>query len=177
MIKQMKDRSPTKLEQRLMERYPETDTFLWHNENPKGHISDDCVIRAIAGASGKSWYEVFDELNIVRRETARVDKTAIKKYLAQEGWSIRKQPRKADGTKYTGSEFCKWLSVNYPNGELGRIIADIGGHHIVFICPTEHGDGINCRYKVLDTWNSTGRCVGSWWTKSYVKLTPVARRD
>ena len=167
-------RSPTKQEQRLMGRYPETDTFLWHNENPKGHISDDCVIRAIAGASGKDWYEVFDELNAVRRATARVDKTAIKKYLAQEGWSIRKQPRKSNGTKYTGAEFCKWLSVNYPSGELGRIIADIGGHHIVCICPVEHGRGSNCPYKVFDTWDSTGGCIGMWWTKGAVKHMPKA---
>ena len=171
-----KDRSPTKQEQRLMRRYPETDTFLWHNVNPKGHITDDCLMRAIAGASGMSWYDVFDGLRAVMRATARVDKTALRKYLTQEGWTIRKQPRKDDGTKYTGAQFCKWLSINYPNGELGNIIADIGGHHIVCIMPTEHGDGIKCRYKVIDTWNSTGRCIGSWWTHGRVDLSPFNRR-
>ena len=155
-----------------MGRYPETDTFLWHNENPRGRITDDCIMRAIAAASGKSWYHIFDDLNILKRYEARDDKLVMKKYLAEAGWTIRKQPRKDDGTKYTGADFCKWLFANYPNGELGSVIADIGGYHIVCIKPTEHGDGINCHYKVLDTWDSAGKCIGNWWTHGKVDLSP-----
>lgn len=33
---------------------PETSTFHFHNENPKGRRTGDCVIRAIARATGDS---------------------------------------------------------------------------------------------------------------------------
>lgn len=33
--------------------------FLWINVNPNGNKVNDCVVRAIAYASGKSWHEVF----------------------------------------------------------------------------------------------------------------------
>ena len=72
-------------------------------------------------------------------------------YLAKLGWVKMKQPRKADGTKYTGKEFCE---------EIARMnetyIAHIGGHHIVCIK--------NC--KVWDIWNSTDGKIGNYWVKT-----------
>jgi hypothetical protein len=85
--------------------------------------------------------------------------------LEKKGFIKQNQPRKSNNTKYTGKEFCNWLSINYPNGEIGNIVANIGGHHIVCIKPTYHGDGFNCRYKILDTWNSSDGCIGNYWIK------------
>jgi len=155
----------TKQEERLAAKYPETDTFLWHNENPKGHITGDCLFRAAAGATGLKWTEVVDAVCERMKKDARDADFSMAKWLEGSGWTRHKQPRRDDGSKYTGEQWCKWLSVNYPNGELGSIIANIGGHHIVCIKPTNHGDGMNCRYKVLDIWNSTGKCIGIWWAK------------
>ena len=42
--------------------------WVYANPNPKGKVEPDCVIRAISIATGKTWYEVYDELCEVGRE-------------------------------------------------------------------------------------------------------------
>ena len=149
------------------DKYPETDTFLYYNANPKNRITGDCWLRAISTGLEEDYNEVLMEMVQVHIDTGyemSCDK-AVDRYLESKGWVKHKQPRKDDNTKYTGSEWCKWLSVNFPKGETGNIICNIGGHHMVAIKPTNHGDGINSRYKVLDIWDSTYRCIGNYWTK------------
>ena len=41
--------------------------YVVMNNNPKRKKTSDCVIRSIAYALDKSWYEVFDELVIIAR--------------------------------------------------------------------------------------------------------------
>lgn len=154
----------TKQEERRMQKYPETDTFRWCNLNPKGHITGDCTIRALAGGMEKTWNEAHDGLRQIEKRYALCDISAIGKYLESEGWVKHKQPRKADGSKYTGAQFARWLSVNYPHGEAGNVICSVA-NHMFFIKATNHGDGINCRYKVHDHWDSTDKCIGNYWTK------------
>ena len=152
----------------MIEKIPtETETFMFHNENPKGHRTGDCVIRAIAAAEGKTWDEVFTslcELALKYKEMPN-DKKVYSRYLEAQGWKKYKQPRKDDNTKYTGSQWCIKMSVVNPDGAAGNVIAHIGGHHIVCIKPTNHGDGINCRYKICDTWDSSRGCIGNYWIK------------
>lgn len=145
----------------------DTDTFHFYNVNPKGKITGDCVIRAIATATGMTWEETLMGLvEMALKHKLSVQATEnYDKYLQSLGWVKQKQPRKEDNTKFTGSEFCVQLSVNDKDGKKGNIIAHLGGHHIVCIRPTNSGDGINCRYKVHDTWNSTGGCIGNYWVK------------
>lgn len=77
----------TKQEERKMQKYPETDTFIWGNENPKGHITNDCVIRAIAGATGLPWDVVLEGIHSFEKKLARRnDNHVIGKYLEAEGW-------------------------------------------------------------------------------------------
>ena len=90
------------------------------------------------------------------------DDNLYKKYLKDNGWIMLKQPRKIDNTKYTGAEFCQELQegcrFNYDDmivDEYSRIIAHIGGHHIVTII-----DG-----RIYDTWNSSDGCIGNIWVK------------
>lgn len=46
-----------------------TPTFTYTNPHPKGiRTVGDCVYRAIAIATGKSWLEVYDELTTLGRE-------------------------------------------------------------------------------------------------------------
>ena len=78
-----------------------------------------------------------------------------------------KQPRKRDGTKFTGKEFCEYLQrylddpgvygvMDDEGIEISRnIVANIGGNHVVAI-----KDG-----KVWDIWNSTRGCIGNYWVK------------
>lgn len=131
------------------QKYPDTETFHYHNENPKGRITGDCTFRAIAKATGKRWAEVVMDMAELSVKTGYAinDKKGIERYMASLGWVKHAQPRKADNTKYTGKEFCKEFS--------GTCVAMIGGHHIVAI------DG----GKAHDIWDCTNKCIGNYWTK------------
>ena len=139
------------------QKYQDTRTFHFNNANPKNKITGDCVIRAICTAMDKPYEEVYKELFEFSLKCGYIlnDKNCYEKYLAAQGWVKHKQPRKDDNTKYTGKEFCKdaqdW-TFNLPS----RMIAHIGGHHIVAIV-----DG-----KVNDIWDSTNKCIGNYWTKA-----------
>ena len=163
------ERKLTKQEERLRLKYPETETFLWHNENPKGHITGDCTVRAIAGATEQSWCAVLDGLHATYRDTSDMDMKAVNKYLESCGWLKHKQPRHSNGKKFTGAELARWFSANFPDGEAGNVICSVA-NHMMCLKPTFHGDGINCRYKVIDIWNSSGKTIGNYWLRRGVVL-------
>lgn len=146
------------------EKYPDTETFRYYNANPKNRITGDCTFRAIATAMEKSWNDVVMEMAEMSCRTGYAinDEKGIKKYLEEQGWKKMKQPRKADGTKYTGKEFCEALQDGCASVDAGiapslcaRYVANIGGHHIVAIV----------NGKVWDTWDSTRKCIGNYWVK------------
>jgi len=147
---------------RREDKYKDTEWFTYFNANPHNRKSGDCVIRAIAYALGQSWEQTVQELTEISLRTGYVlnDKKCYEKYL--DGKAIKyKQPRKDDGTKYTGVEFCKLQQLgdmvheDYADGvTIGkRIIAHIGGHHLVAIV----------NGKVFDIWDSTAGCIGNYW--------------
>ena len=144
-----------------------TETFMFYNRNPKNRNTTDCVIRAISTALDKDYNETLMEMAELSCKTGYMlnDKKGIERYLASKGWVKHKQPRKSDNTKYTGKEWCEYISAFDPYAYSGNIVANIGGHHLVAIKPTFSGDGFNCRYKVHDTWDSTYKCVGNYWVK------------
>lgn len=134
----------------------DTADFRYHNANPKGRRTGDCVLRAIATSTGKSWDEVLDGLvEIAHKHKVMVNDTpCYDRYLQSLGYSKMNQPRKTDNTKYTGHDFDEYLSGQ---GRLFGydIVAHIGGHHIVAIV-----DGT-----IYDTWNSTGGSIGNYWIR------------
>lgn len=143
----------------------ETSAFRFYNANPKDRRTGDCVIRAIAGATGKSWDEVLTDLTklAIKYKVMPNDKACYGRYLESLGWTKRTQPRKGDNTKYTGSEWCEKLTSYHKKGYDNvpkNIIAHIGCHHIVCIKMTEQGE-----FKVHDIWNSSRDCIGVYWTK------------
>lgn len=141
------------------EKYPETSTFHYYNANPKNRITGDCRIRAIATACEVPYNQVVIDLAKIQCETG-YDQTAnqgISILMKQYGWVKMKQPRKANNTKYTGDEWCKWLNENDNRNE--RIFCNIGGNHEVCIVKT------NNKFKVWDIWNSTDGCIGNYWVK------------
>ena len=151
------------------EKYPDTRTFKFYNANPKGRMTCDCVVRAICTAMDRPYNDVLKEMFEVSIETGYeyTDKKCIEKYLESKGWTKYKQPRKGDNTKYTGKEFCDWIQEDINHDEfcgydmsyLKRIIANIGGNHIVAIV----------NGKVNDIWDSTGGCIGNYWVKGNKK--------
>ena len=142
------------------EKYKDTTTFHFYNANPKGKYTSDCVIRAISTATGIDYKSVVMEMAELQCETGYDDGDVklYDRYLNSKGWRKHKQPRKANNTKYTGREWCEWLTaLEWMVADV--IVANIGGGHTVSIM--KH-DG---RYKVFDTWDSTDGCIGNYWTK------------
>lgn len=142
------------------QKYLETSTFHYHNANPKNRITTDCVIRAISTATEIPYNQVVMELAALQCKTGYDDGDSklYDKYLQSKGFIKHKQPRKDDNTKYTGKQWCRHLqdSYDYVIGNLKPMVAHIGGGHMVAII-----DG-----KVYDTWDSTGGCIGNYWTKA-----------
>lgn len=63
---------------------------MWvnHNENPKKRKASDCVIRAIATATGRSWDEVFMGLSELAFKEKRIlnEKATYTKFLTNIGF-------------------------------------------------------------------------------------------
>ena len=139
------------------EKYPDTQTFHFHNANPKNRITTDCVIRAISTATEIPYTQVVMEMAKMQCETGYDDgdKKLIDKYLQSKGWVKHDQPRKWDNTKFTGEQWCRELWQYYRSPKYTRIVANIGGGHTVAIIG----------YKVWDIWDSTDGCIGNYWTK------------
>lgn len=141
-------------------KYPDTKTFHYHNANPKGRITGDCRIRAITMATGIPYNDVVMELAKIQIETGydQCANQGIAIFMKRIGWVKQKQPKKADGTKYTGKEFCKVQQKGISENDIvisSKIFANIGSHHEVAIV----------NGKVWDIWNSTDGCIGNYWTK------------
>ena len=146
------------------QKYPNTKTFRFFNANPKNRITGDCRIRAICTATKTDYNKVVMDLARIQCETGydQVSNQGIDILLKEYGWEKQKQPRKANGTKYTGEQFCKLL--NKEKSSLGGIVANIGGHHVVAIMPTDPLDDKE-NWKVFDIWDSTEGCIGNYWIK------------
>lgn len=144
---------------------PNTKTFRFFNANPKGRLTGDCVIRAISIATKKDYNEVVMGLAETMCETGYDMQCpeGFDRYLAKLGWTKQKQPRKDNGKKYTGEEFCNLLN-KYGWWNCDGIIANIGGNHTVAIMPTDKNDPKE-NWKVFDTWNSTQGSIGNYWIK------------
>ena len=91
------------------QKYPSTSTFRFYNANPKNRFGGDCVVRAICTALRQSWEQTIREMTKLGIKHGYVlnDQSLFPKYLESKGWKKMKQPRKDDGTKYTGKEFCE----------------------------------------------------------------------
>ena len=151
------------------EKYPETKTFHFYNANPKKRYTGDCRIRALSVATGIDYNIIVMMCAVIQIETG-YDQCAhqgISILMDRLGWVKMPQPRKKNGKKYTGVEFCKvqqkWLHDTANHGNewddgiviSPKIFCNIGGHHEAAII-----DG-----KIWDTWDSTRGCVGNYWYK------------
>lgn len=123
--------------------------FTYHNENPKNSKSSgDCVIRAIAFATGNGWDKTYSDLCALglKMKAMPNDNKVYRKYLEQLGYKQLPQPRKANNTKYTVTEFTRL------QGRKGTYIISVANHL------TAVKDG-----KIIDTWDCGGNCVGNYW--------------
>ena len=123
--------------------------FHYYNENPKDRKTDDCVIRAIATATGQTWDDTLVGLtNCALKHKYMIHCPELYgKYLEELGFHKEKQPRKRDNKRYKACEFVK-------NFE-GTAVANLGQGHVACI-----KDG-----QVWDIWDSSHEIVGNYWTK------------
>ena len=131
-------------------KYPDTSVFKFYNANPKGRITGDCVYRAVSTGLDADYNVTVMEMAELHCKTGycATDSKGIDLYLQRKGLVKHKQPRKSDGTKYTGKEFCEKIA------EKGkRYVCNIGGHHVVAVVDK----------KIYDIWNSSGKTIGNYW--------------
>ena len=142
------------------EKYKDTKWFHYYNANPKNRITGDCVVRALSVGTGIPYWDVLKGLYEMSVKTGyMVDDTKnYDKWLKTVGFVKCGQPKKPDGTKYTGKEFCDCCAA-YSSRFDGNVIANIGGHHVVAFVEE---DG---RYRDYDIWDSTDGCIGNYWVR------------
>ena len=128
--------------------------FIIKNVNPKQKKACDCVIRAIALAENKDWYEVYDGLYEIGRKKCDIlnSKKVYEAYLKQNGWIKQKMPKKDNGKRYTINEFFDYYKKVYKNE---TVIVTVANH-------------MTCiKNNVLyDSWNCSHKSIGNYWTKS-----------
>lgn len=133
------------------EKYPETETFHYHNQNPHNRITGDCVYRAISYATGIPYNDIVLEIAYRQIETGycKDDKRTFEAILKKYGWEKMPQPRHDDGTKYTVKEFVDKYKK-------GTYIINMAQHLSV----VENG-------KNVDIWDCVkhGGCVGNYYVK------------
>ena len=116
------------------------------NPNPKRKHVQDCVIRAIAIATDKSWYEVYDELCATGREEANMPSVneVWGKYLYDLGFEPFLLPYSCPAC-ITVEHFCRL----YPRG---TYIIGTGNHAVAVI----NGD-------YFDSWDSGAETCSYYW--------------
>lgn len=148
-----------------MKRQPkETMYYTYRQENPKGKLTGDCVIRAIASALQKDWDTVYDDLYNIGKKYKLMpnDSKCYERYLRANGYERQKQPRDAFNKKLTGKEFCDLLNDEYSRGLRDRssIVLRIGSHHLTMI---EWGSISG--FTICDSWDCSYERVGKWYSK------------
>lgn len=135
--------------------------FKYHNENPKGRHTGDCVVRAIALATDQSWEKVIRDLTDVAITSgySPLCRENYESYLKHKySWYKQKQLKQFDGTKYTGKDFILYLE-NHPDTfkHNDAVIAHIGSHHITTFKREPGG-----HWRCWDIWDPTDFCVGNY---------------
>lgn len=127
--------------------------FNNQNVNPKNRKTGDCATRALASLLGIAWDDAL-KLQCQEALKSKYDPTShqvIGKIVEQWGWVKMKQPRKANGRKYTVKEMDAVEDAKHRDR---RILCNVANHYVVI-----EGD----RY--IDTWDSGGKTVGNYYVK------------
>ena len=137
-------------------RMKNTEYYTYYNANPKNKLGGDCVIRAIALATGQSWEQTVRELTELGIKHGLVcnDQKLYPKYLESKGFIQAKEPRDVCNRKMLVKEWMKEEEI-YPGNHKSIIVANVGSHHVTCII-----DGT-----VHDIWNSSTQTMHKYWWK------------
>ena len=108
--------------------------YKFYNANSKGNYVNDCVVRAISVAEGKSWDETYDELSDLAQEQGNIldDVEFVEDYLD------KRYDRQCHKSKTVGE-----FAAEYP---VGICLVTMEGHITVVIDGTVF-DIFDCRPK------------------------------
>ena len=117
--------------------------YDFYNANPLGLFTDDCVIRALSCALGKSWDNVYDELSDLAQERGTLldKKDFVRWYLDTHFTRVLNPP-------YKVYQVAQMFKNNI-------VLCTQKGH----ICCIKYG-------KILDTFNPSDRVVEDVWVVS-----------
>lgn len=123
------------------------------NVNPKKRRTGDCSTRALVGILGISYEEAL-KLQMKWSLKTYYDPTSkqvMEKVLQEFGYVKMKQPRKADGKKYTVAELDEIIPADIRNK---GVLVTVAGHHtcIIGMC-------------VQDIWDCRYNSVGNYYIK------------
>lgn len=132
---------------RRQSKYPDTEIFKYHNQNPHNRITTDCVLRALSFALNIPYNDMVMEVAEVQCKTGFDPLDRIDLILKRHG--LEKQPmlRHEDNTKYTLMEFIK----EFPKG---TYLVNMP-HHLTVV-----KDGKN--YDIWDCTKSYSK-IGNYW--------------
>ena len=124
--------------------------YHYFNPNPKSvKEGEDCTIRALCAATGKSWLEIFDAMAVIARRNydiiACMD--TVSEFLDEHGFTACKISVKRGQKRPT----MQTLIRQHPN----MIIVGECAHHVM----CARGG------KVLDRWDSSTRPLYKYWIK------------
>ena len=130
--------------------------FEFLNNNPKGKKTTDCVVRAIALATGDSWARVLDQLCSEAKRTGWfiTEKRCEDLVLLAHGFTKMKQPRKPDGKKYLIRELDQLCDCS------GPVIVRCAGHLACVVGG-----------KVRDLWDCRGKAISNYYVLEKVAIT------
>ena len=127
--------------------------YLENNVNPKGRKTGDCSTRALVGTLGITYEEALKLQCEASIKTCYgiTDKQVMEYILKKFGYVKMKQPRKADGKKYTVAELDEIISPDIRNK---GVLVTIANHHTCIIG--------SC---VQDIWDCRNKSVGNYYIK------------
>ena len=134
---------------RRQEKYPDTNIFKYHNQNPHNKITGDCVVRAISFALDIPYNDVVMEIAKFQCKTGYQVNYHREGAFLKKVYGIEqcKQLKHYDNTKYTLKEFIE----EKPKGVYLVLLP----HHMTVI-----KNGVN--YDIWDCTKST-RKTGVYW--------------
>lgn len=120
------------------------------NVNPKNRKTGDCVVRAIAWASGVPYIQVYKDLFEISLKTGYIlnEKRTYEKLLTLYGFTKFMQPKKPDNTKFTIGEMDELIGT--------KAVAVVScANHLTCVV-----DG-----SLVDTWDCRSKTIGNYYLK------------
>ena len=139
----------------------DTEYFHYYQANPAGKATGDCLIRAIATATGMTWDETLDGLARFAGESTLLNiHRVFEPYLHHIGFQRHHVSLRSDGHWPTGAQLCEMLDQEYQNSE--KIVAFIGRSHMTAIFPVQTSQG--SAYKIVDEFDCSDWVVSEYWS-------------